>query len=943
MNRLGDLLQDVNVVAFCVLALACAHRWHKRNDASIRWATLAFGSLALVGVIGFALRSSPTTQFAPWFVKIILVVLVLFPLFLYRFATAFQRPSRLVALTAHASTALVVIASLLLPELPRPGAPHPGWWSAYRVGILGQWTILFSIVAARLWVSARGEATVVRCRMRTLALAAAGLNAAVLLSGVGASVRTETMVVVTQGLMLVSALLFFAGLAPPGWLVQIWRRPEQLAFQGAMGALFRAEDQAELSAVLLPRAAGLVGARAAALVSPSNEVLATHGSVEAELQALEDAEPSGPPPPGLHRVELRAATLLLWTSPYAPFFGPDEFAMTESLGVFSDIVIDRCTLADQQRRAEAALTYQATHDKLTGLPNRALLEERVTQALARSAGDNRVAVLFLDVDRFKVINDSLGHAVGDQLLMVLARKLQSNMRPHDTIARFGGDEFVIVTDDWAAPDAPERLANRIAESLKAPLCLDGTSIVATVSIGVAVATGGDDAGSLLRDADAAMYQAKEQGRDRWVLFDAAMREAATLRLETENALRRALDDGELRVHYQPLVDLVSGRATGVEALVRWQDGDTLVLPKGFIPVAEETGLIIQLGATVLREACRQVAAWRREIPELAELTLSVNLSARQILNPGIVDQVREALDSCGLDPSVLCLEITESVLLDDTESCARSLQALNVLGVRVAVDDFGTGYSSLTYLKRLAVDTLKIDQSFVAGLTRGTSTSDRAIVAGIIDLAHAFGLTTVAEGVETAEQVAQLNALGCRLAQGYHFCRPLPPDDAASWMRAREARADRPTEVPVPEVPDRTRVLVVDDQCAVRNLLRWTIEFAPELHLVGEAADGREAVALARHHQPDLVILDLAMPGVGGLEALPLIRAVAPRARVVVLSGLDPADVEDMARDEGAAGYLCKDGDPDRLLAELHRVLEVGAGLEPPEAHDRSRQVHARA
>ncbi|HVL03206.1 MAG TPA: EAL domain-containing protein, partial [Acidimicrobiales bacterium] len=437
-------------------------------------------------------------------------------------------------------------------------------------------------------------------------------------------------------------------------------------------------------------------------------------------------------------------------------------------------------------------------------------------------------------------------------------------------------------------------------------------------------------------ADAAMYQAKEQGGDQWVLFDSAMREAATQRLETESTLRGALDRGELRVHYQPLVEMVSGRVTSVEALVRWaKDEDTLILPKDFIPVAEETGLIIQLGETVLREACRQLAAWRSEVDCLSELSLSVNLSARQLLNPGIVEQVRDAVGSCGLDPGALCLEITESVLLDDTESCARSLRALHALGVCLAVDDFGTGYASLTYLKRLAVDTLKIDQSFVKGLGLGTgsSTRDRAIVAGIIDLAHAFGLTTVAEGVETAEQVAQLHALGCRLAQGYHFSGPLPPAQAAEWIMTWEPPPTKTMTAadPTANVPDRTRVLLVDDQARMRDLVRLTFELEPLFDLVGEASDGREAVALARHHQPDLVLLDLAMPGVGGLEALPLIRAVAPQARVVVLSALDPADVARTAQDEGAAGYVCKGGSPDRFLDELHRILVADAPRAPDE------------
>ena len=932
MKGIGDVLRNVNVAAFCVLALACAHRWHRRRDTSIRWATLAFGSLAVIGIIGLALRSSPTTQYAVWFVKTVLVVLVLFPFFLYRFATAFERPTRFVAMAAHASTACVVVATVALPYLPIPGTPAPGWWSAYRFGTLVQWTILFSIVAARLWLASRQEASVVRRRMRTLALATGGLNAIILLSGVSTSTPTETMVVVTQSLSLASAVLFFIGLTPPAWLVALWRRPEQRAFQGAMGALFRADSQAELSSVLLPRAVGLVGARGAALVAPSGDILALHGPVEADVEAMGATDAvSGPLPPGVHRLELHAGTLLLWTSQYAPFFGPEEFAMTQSLGAFADIVMDRCALAEQQLMAEATLTYQATHDELTGLPNRVLLEDRVSQALARSRrAETMVAVMFLDVDRFKVINDSLGHSVGDELLKAVAQRLQVILRPEDTVARFGGDEFVIVTENWIGDETPTLLAARIAAGLARPVRIGGADVVATVSIGVAVAGADYDAGSLLRDADAAMYQAKAHGGDRCVLFDSAMRQAANQRLETENALRRALDRGELHVHYQPIVELASRRLVGVEALVRWQkDDDTVVLPKDFIPVAEETGLIIHVGATVLREACRQVARWQAEIPGLEHLSLSVNLSARELLNPDLVEQVREAVDSAGLDPTHLCLEITESVLLDDTESCARSLQALNALGLRVAVDDFGTGYSSLTYLKRLTVDMLKIDQSFVAGLEIGTSTRDRAIVAGVVDLANAFALTTVAEGVETAEQVAQLSALGCGLAQGYYFCRPLAPAEAAEWMRSRAAHAETTTAAEARlEFPDWTRVLVVDDQSSMRDLVRWTLEDDPQFRIVGEASGGREAVALARHYQPDLVLLDLAMPGVGGLEALPLIRAVAPLARVVVLSGLDPADVADKARAEGAAGYLCKGGSPSQLLDELHRVLaaEVACG-----------------
>lgn len=298
MTVAGDILRYVNAAAFCLLAAACIHQLRKRNDSSIRWAALAFGSLAAVGVIGLVLHANPTTHLAGWFVRTILVVLALFPLFLYRFATAFKRPARAVSAAAHLSTLVIIIASLAVPYIPYPGMASPAWWSAYRIGILVQWTILFSIVAARLWVAARDEATVVRRRMRTLAIAAAGLNGVVLLSGAGGgSTRSATMIVVTQGLSLASAVLFFVGLAPPSWLALLWRRRDAVAFQSAMGALFRAEDFAGMAAVLLPRSIALVGARGGALVSQTGQVLACHGDVDTAMVSLSTAGPGGRRPP----------------------------------------------------------------------------------------------------------------------------------------------------------------------------------------------------------------------------------------------------------------------------------------------------------------------------------------------------------------------------------------------------------------------------------------------------------------------------------------------------------------------------------------------------------------------------------------------------------------------------------------------------------------------
>jgi EAL domain-containing protein (putative c-di-GMP-specific phosphodiesterase class I) len=418
-----------------------------------------------------------------------------------------------------------------------------------------------------------------------------------------------------------------------------------------------------------------------------------------------------------------------------------------------------------------------------------------------------------------------------------------------------------------------------------------------------------------------MYRAKEQGRNRHEVFDVTTLELALARHETANALRRGIHRGELVVHYQPALDLTSGRAVGVEGLVRWNHPQRGLLPPAeFISLAEETGLVVPLGAEVLATACRQVMAWQRGGGSGSDLWLAVNLAARQLLAPDLCSVVEEALADSGLEPGRLCLEITESALLEDSESSTRALNRLKALGVRIGVDDFGTGFSSLTYLKRFPVDVLKIDRSFVDGLCRDRE--DRAIVASVIDLAHAFGLTTTAEGVETAEQLAQLRALGCEQGQGYLWSRPLPAEAAGQWIAAHSH--PRHPDLPVPSpTGSRHRVLLVEDDPSLRRLTRLVLDEG-DFEVVGEASDGREAVALARRLRPDVVLLDLAMPGIGGLEALPMIRAVAPEAKVVVLSGLEPASYADATRRQGAAAYCTKGGDPTLLPEMLGALLTPG-------------------
>ncbi|WP_208028231.1 PAS domain S-box protein [Rhabdothermincola sediminis] len=424
---------------------------------------------------------------------------------------------------------------------------------------------------------------------------------------------------------------------------------------------------------------------------------------------------------------------------------------------------------------EHRLAHQATHDPLTGLPNRTLLIDRLTMALARSRRHQRpLAVLFLDLDHFKVVNDSLGHGLGDRLLVAISERLQAAVRPGDTIARFGGDEFVVLCEDLVDRKDAIAIAERLIAALDSPFPADENEVFVGASIGLAFPEDPTaEPEALIRDADAAMYRAKERGRGRWVVFDSTMRAHAIDRLDIESALRRALERRELRVFYQPVVCLASGDISGVEALLRWEHPERGMLnPGDFIRVAEETGLIVPIGAWVLEQACRQVQRWRAQTPSLDQLVVSVNLSGRQLGHPDVVDEVATVLTSTGVDPALVEIEITESVLMDDVEMSHETLGRLKHLGVKLAVDDFGTGYSSLSYLRRFPVDLLKVDRSFVHGL--GRDPGDSAIVTAIITLAHTLGLEAVAEGVETAQQLAELRQLGCDKAQGFHIARPAP-------------------------------------------------------------------------------------------------------------------------------------------------------------------------
>lgn len=468
--------------------------------------------------------------------------------------------------------------------------------------------------------------------------------------------------------------------------------------------------------------------------------------------------------------------------PFAPLPIERKDEMGSLLDDFNELILWR-------KKAERQMEYLAHHDTLTGLPNRVLVQDRFLQAKSRADRDStKLALLFLDLDGFKTINDSLGHGVGDALLRQIAERLGGCVRDSDTISRLGGDEFLVLLSGIASVDDTGPVLLKLLERLHEPARVDGRELSTSVSIGVSLyPDDGRDFDTLLKKADMAMYRAKDAGRNTYRYFDEQMNVEAVEQLALRSDLRHALERSEFVLHYQPQIELATGRVVGAEALVRWNHPERgMVMPMRFIPAAEESGLIIPLGAWVMHEACRQAAAWRRA--GLPPLVMAVNLSAVQFRRGDVEQTVLAVLEAAGLPPEWLELELTESILIHESEGVLATVRRLKQQGVRFSIDDFGTGYSSLSYLKRFEIDKLKIDRSFVRDLA--VDADDAAIVRAIIQMARSLGLSTIAEGVETDEMLSRLRAFGCDEAQGYYFARPMPVQDFERYLHEQNARAD---------------------------------------------------------------------------------------------------------------------------------------------------------
>lgn len=571
----------------------------------------------------------------------------------------------------------------------------------------------------------------------------------------------------------------------------------------------------------------------------------------------------------------------------------------------------------EQKKAEQQLRYLAYFDDLTGLPNRTLFNDRLCQAMAAADRHQQlVAVMFMDLDNFKMVNDTLGHEAGNLLLQAVAARLKSSFRDGDTVARLGGDDFAVVLADLSNADDAAQVAQKILAGLKAPFSISGSELFATLSIGITLYPfDGGSIPNLLRNADSAMYHAKELGRNNFQFYSAEMTARVEKRMVLETGLRHALECGQFLLHYQPQLDISTGKIIGMEALIRWQHPEKgMVSPAEFIPVAEETGLIMPIGEWVLRTACAQAKAWQDQ--GLPDLVIAVNLSSRQFKQGDLSRLVRGILEETGLDPQHLELEITESLLIDGADTVILSiLQELKRMGVTLAVDDFGTGYSSLSYLKRFPIDKLKIDQSFVRGIT--SDPDDASLVKAIIAIARSLRLTVIAEGVETEGHLNYLRRHDCDHMQGYYFSRPLPAGEFAALVGSGKALTPAEDEAGAPP----TLLLVDDEPDVIHALERLLCHDGYRILTAGSAAEGLELLAL---NEVQVIVSDQLMPQMSGTEFLSKAKELYPDTIRMVLSGYSSFESIMEAINNGAIfRFLLKPWDNGSLRTHIREAFRV--------------------
>ncbi|HVA44724.1 MAG TPA: EAL domain-containing protein [Acidimicrobiales bacterium] len=610
----------------------------------------------------------------------------------------------------------------------------------------------------------------------------------------------------------------------------------------------------------------------------------------------------------------------------------DDGTVVGAVVVLRDVTDERAAL-DQLRE-------QGLRDPITGLASRRLLQDHLVQALRRAERSGATtALIAIDIDGFRQLNDTFGHDVGDAVLVEVGRRLESALRGYDTVARshtvarLDGDEFFVLCEDVKGEGAASSIVARLIEAIAAPMELDGQALAVTVGVGIVLRQGrADDPEELIHDAEVAMRQAKAQGRGGRVCFSEEMGAAARRLGETEASLERALTNGEFRLVYQPKILLATGQITGVEALLRWEHPERgTVSPLEFIPLAERSGQIVPIGAWVLEQACAQAAAWAQAFPSRPPVQVSVNVSARQF-DTDIVGAVVAALDAARLGHGLLCVELTESIVMRDADAAVAVLEDLKAVGVSISIDDFGTGYSSLSYLRRLPLDEIKVDKSFVDGL--GADPESTAIVAAVIAMAHALDRVVVAEGVETAAQLQELTTLGCDYAQGYYFARPQTAEDLEVLLVAEAERTWDGHQAGRGEADTRSsyrsrKVVVADDTPTVLQLARLSLTTAGfEVH---EATTGREALALVAEVSPECVILDVMMPDMDGFEVCRALRAnlASVDCTIVMLTATSSPDSKAVAFLAGADDYIVKPFAPrdlvSRVRAAMSRRMPSGA------------------